>query len=103
LEFEKWTKGGGRVLGGLVRRRAAEQQLFRTQPPAKVDVNIMPGSQYVAAALADPATGDILDANMKVEINPAVVAAMVVVISPGMKMFIPEGADDGDESSTISS
>jgi lysozyme len=102
LEFEKWTKGGGRVLGGLVRRRAAEQQLFRTQPPAKVDVNIMPGSQYVAAALADPATGDIRDNNMKVEINPAVVSAMVVVISPGVKMFIPEGADDAEESSIVS-
>lgn len=30
LEFEKWTKGGGKVLPGLVRRRKAEQYLFNT-------------------------------------------------------------------------
>jgi lysozyme len=27
-EFDKWTRGGGRVLPGLVRRRAAERRLF---------------------------------------------------------------------------
>jgi lysozyme len=27
-EFPRWNKGGGRVLPGLVRRRAAERQLF---------------------------------------------------------------------------
>lgn len=32
-EFGKWVKGGGRVLPGLVRRRAAEAQLFRSKPP----------------------------------------------------------------------
>lgn len=30
LEFLKWTKGGGKVLPGLVRRRKAEQYLFQT-------------------------------------------------------------------------
>lgn len=29
-EFPKWNKAGGRVIGGLVSRRAAEAQLFRT-------------------------------------------------------------------------
>ena len=28
LEFSKWTKGGGKVLPGLVKRRAAEAELF---------------------------------------------------------------------------
>lgn len=28
--FAMWNKGGGRVLAGLVRRRAAEAQLYRT-------------------------------------------------------------------------
>lgn len=28
LEFGKWTKGGGKVLPGLVKRRAAEAELF---------------------------------------------------------------------------
>jgi lysozyme len=102
-EFQKWNKGGGEVMGGLLRRRAAEEQLFRTQPPAKVDVNVIPGSQYVAAALSDPNTGDISEANEKVEINPAVVQAMVVVISPGAKMFIPEGGvANEDEPSIVS-
>jgi lysozyme len=29
-EFGKWTRGGGRVLPGLVRRRKAERHLFET-------------------------------------------------------------------------
>lgn len=29
-EFDKWTRGGGKVLKGLVRRRAAERKLFET-------------------------------------------------------------------------
>ena len=29
-QFQRWTKAGGRVLAGLVRRRAAEAALFRT-------------------------------------------------------------------------
>lgn len=32
LQFERWTHAGGKVLGGLVRRRAAEKKLFLTQP-----------------------------------------------------------------------
>lgn len=30
LQFLKWNKGGGKVLGGLVRRREAEKKLFET-------------------------------------------------------------------------
>lgn len=29
-EFGRWTKGGGKVLTGLVRRRAAEAELYRS-------------------------------------------------------------------------
>lgn len=29
-EFKRWNKGGGRVLNGLVRRRKAEEALFRS-------------------------------------------------------------------------
>jgi lysozyme len=32
-EFDRWTRAGGRVLPGLVRRRNAEQALFRTGWP----------------------------------------------------------------------
>jgi lysozyme len=31
-EFPRWTKGGGVVLPGLVRRRAAEMHLFLSRP-----------------------------------------------------------------------
>lgn len=32
-EFEKWVHAGGRIIGGLVRRREAERQLFVTFCP----------------------------------------------------------------------
>jgi hypothetical protein len=35
LEFAKWTKGGGKVLGGLVKRREAERKLFTTHVASK--------------------------------------------------------------------
>ena len=28
LEFAKWNKGGGKILNGLVKRRAAESELY---------------------------------------------------------------------------
>lgn len=31
-QFDVWTRGGGKVLSGLVRRRAAEKKLFLTAP-----------------------------------------------------------------------
>ncbi len=37
LEFHKWVRGGGRVLPGLVRRRAAESLLFRGIPDSNHD------------------------------------------------------------------
>lgn len=101
-EFENWKKGGGKVLTGLVRRRAAEQQLFRTPPPAMVDVQIMPASALVAAALADPATGQISEVNEKAQINAAVLEAMIVVIRPDAKMFTPEEADGVEDSAVVS-
>ena len=39
-EFPKWRKGGGRVLPGLVRRRALEKELFERSPSPK------PQTQY---------------------------------------------------------
>ncbi len=101
-EFEKWKKGGGKVLTGLVRRRAAEQQLFRTPPPAVVDVQIVPASALITAALADPATGEVSEANQKVEINAAALNAMIVVIRPDAKMFNPEEADGVEDSAVVS-
>lgn len=31
-QFDRWTKGGGKVLPGLVKRRAAERELFERKP-----------------------------------------------------------------------
>lgn len=39
-EFYRWRKAGGRVLNGLVRRRAYEEQLFRTPPPVRLSVEM---------------------------------------------------------------
>jgi lysozyme len=30
-EFDRWTHGGGKILNGLVARRAAERELFESQ------------------------------------------------------------------------
>jgi lysozyme len=37
LEFHKWNKGGGKVLAGLVRRRASEALLFQGIPDKDYD------------------------------------------------------------------
>lgn len=37
LEFHKWVRGGGKVLPGLVRRRAAESMLFQDIPDRNHD------------------------------------------------------------------
>ena len=37
LEFHKWNKGGGKVLAGLVRRRASEALLFQNIADANYD------------------------------------------------------------------
>lgn len=42
-EFRKWTRGGGRVLPGLVRRREAERKMFLT-----------PGAPYSATPTVEP-------------------------------------------------
>jgi lysozyme len=37
LEFHRWNKGGGKVLNGLVRRRASEALLFQNIPDLDYD------------------------------------------------------------------
>jgi hypothetical protein len=36
-EFSKWNKGGGKVLAGLVRRRASEALMFQGIPDRNYD------------------------------------------------------------------
>lgn len=47
LEFQKWNLGGGKVIAGLVRRRAAEQALFQTPDSPSVAVPVPQASEYV--------------------------------------------------------
>lgn len=52
-EFPRWNKAGGKVLNGLVRRRAAERALFET--PVTVSersATTAPGQGFIAALLA---------------------------------------------------
>jgi lysozyme len=58
LEFHKWTKGGGKVLPGLVRRRASEALLFQNIVDADYDGQpdkvIKPIPEPMPQAVDDP-------------------------------------------------
>lgn len=74
-QLPRWTNGG---LAGLVRRRAAEVELFCSSPahPAKVDIKCM-----VATLLKKrPVAGTELAANEKVSIEPSKTYADCVVL-----------------------
>jgi lysozyme len=49
LEFHRWNKGGGKVLNGLVRRRASEALLFQNIADANYD-----GEPDVIEPMAEP-------------------------------------------------
>lgn len=60
LEFQKWNKGGGRVLLGLVRRRASESLLFQHIPDANYDGRpdkVRPPTVQEAEAIPPPPQG----------------------------------------------
>ena len=52
-QFEMWRMAGGERSEGLVRRRAAEQQLFRMGPTTSVDVSIHSAEETLALLVAD--------------------------------------------------
>ena len=58
LEFHKWNKGGGKVLAGLVRRRASEALLFQNikdeNYDGKPDKVIAPMREPMAQEVDDP-------------------------------------------------
>lgn len=58
LEFHKWNKGGGKVLGGLVRRRASEALLFQNIPDedydGRPDKIVRPMAETMPQAVDDP-------------------------------------------------
>jgi lysozyme len=55
LEFHRWNKGGGKVLAGLVRRRASESLLFQNIP----DLNYDGKPDKVIAPLGDAMPQDV--------------------------------------------
>lgn len=74
-EFQKWTRGGGRILPGLVARRAREAALFM-KPVEQPDTPVMP---QAVTAIAKPSRPTV-----------AVVAASVMAAAPVVIPPIPE-------------
>lgn len=50
-EFARWNLGGGKVMPGLVKRRAAEAALFTSDSPALEPIKEKPVLPFIAAAL----------------------------------------------------
>jgi GH24 family phage-related lysozyme (muramidase) len=46
-EFDRWNKGGGKVLAGLVRRRVAEKELFLKSTPTTTQVKKVVDEVYI--------------------------------------------------------
>ena len=96
--LQLWVKGGGRVLPGLVTRRAAEAALFisaAAEPPARVDASAMapiPGkpalqSTTVVAALLSALAGL---ASLLISASPAASAAPAVLTGAAALWVIRE-------------
>jgi lysozyme len=85
-EFESWNRAGGKKLEGLVRRRAAEKQLFNTQPQASVTQEMMSGVEFVMTSPADPETGVIPEG---VSLNPAIERTQVLVTFATIEVYDP--------------
>lgn len=85
-QFESWTRAGGKKLEGLVRRRAAEQQLFNTQPQASITQEMMSGVEFVLTSLVNPETGVVPEG---VELNPAIEKTQVLVTFATIEVYDP--------------
>jgi lysozyme len=95
-EFEKWTQGGGKELKGLVRRRAAERQLFMTQPMMHVHQEMMQGPEFVASAIVNVETGVVPE----VPINPAINEAALLVTYATIEVYDPTVETESDDETT---
>lgn len=89
-EFQKWNKvtvnGQKQRSVGLSRRRAAEEQLFRTPPQQTVDIQVH-GLHDTIEALSD---ADKLQ---------ALAGAAFIWVVPQTALLVPEGDDDGADGS----
>jgi GH24 family phage-related lysozyme (muramidase) len=85
-EFTRWNKGGGRVLAGLVKRRAAERELFMSTMSTKPQGEAMPLAPFIAAALpaiieAAPKLGALFGSGSEVAERNVKAAEIVVGIA----------------------
>lgn len=83
-EFSKWTRGGGRVLPGLVSRRAREQALFM-KPTEKPEDPYMPQAvETVAEPVSRTAVG----------VSVATASTMLPLIGPDIAPAVPAAVSD---------
>lgn len=94
-EFEKWNKGGNRELKGLVRRRAAEKQLFMTQPMMQVNQEMMSGIEFVSSSIVTE-DGVVPD----FQLNPAIDDAAVLVTYATIEVYDPNVKEEANDEDT---
>jgi lysozyme len=93
-EFEKWVKGGGRELKGLVRRRAAERQLFMTMPIPQVNQEVMSGMEFIQKSIIDEETKEF-PANVAVNSLLSEASVMVTfVVAPVYDPTVPVAEEE---------
>ena len=87
-EIEKFVNAGGQRQAGLLRRRAAEAQLFVTPPPMKSHIVLIPAEQAwqaMSATLKDDKGND-----KGTTFSPEYQDSVAVLIQPRLKVYVPE-------------
>jgi lysozyme len=87
-EFMKWDNAGGRKLRGLTRRRAAEEQLFRTPAADQIELAVFQNVPELMTAMQ----------GSDGELNPAFERASFFAVVPNVPLILKseEVVDDGD-------
>lgn len=86
LAFKMWNKGGGKILPGLIRRREAEAQLFRT-----------PVTKTEPAVLADYETPTEKDTSMTINAPALSKINWTNIVAAGATLFSVFGLDVSPE------
>lgn len=90
-EFSKWTKAGQQELKGLVRRRSAEEQLFRTPPPITVTTH------ELSVREAWETLTEFDGAGAPVGLRQGVAEGAVILIMPGTRILQPVAEVPSDD------
>lgn len=86
-EFGKWIYAGGRILGGLVRRRSAERDLFLTPVTDEVKPQPTPVKPDPAPIAADPVQPEQPKKGFMAPILAALLPSLVSLIPELTKLF----------------